>query len=67
MTRRGVAGKGSGSKDCRGAEHGQAYTKDCNGAVALRAALESGDRLGRGDKVNKQVNKQAETANPYKM
>jgi hypothetical protein len=28
LTRRGGAGKGSGSKGCRGAEHGQAFTKD---------------------------------------
>jgi hypothetical protein len=37
----GGAGKGSGSKRCRGAEHGQACTKDRTSAVALRAALES--------------------------
>jgi hypothetical protein len=60
--RRGGAGKGSGSKGCRGAEHGQAYTKDCTGAMALRAAIKSAVQLelGRGDKVNMQ----AELANP---
>jgi hypothetical protein len=41
MTRRGGAGKVSGSEGCRGAEHGQACTKDHTGAVALRVALES--------------------------
>jgi hypothetical protein len=47
MARMGVAGKGS---DCdgRGAEHDQACTKDCSGAVAVRAALESSVQLGRG-------------------
>jgi hypothetical protein len=39
MTRRGGAGKGSGSKGCRGAEHDQACTKERTGAVAIRAAL----------------------------
>jgi hypothetical protein len=52
MTRstRGGVGKGmrSGSKGCRGAEHGQACTKDRTGAEALRAALESAMQLGRG-------------------
>jgi hypothetical protein len=62
MIRKGVAGKGSRSKGCRGAEHGQKYTKDRTGAVALRAALESAVRLGRGD----EVNRQAEMANPTK-
>jgi hypothetical protein len=64
MTRRGGAGKGSGSKGCRGSEHGQACTnyKDRTGAVALRAALESAVQLGRGDVVNRQ----AEMANPAK-
>jgi hypothetical protein len=33
------AGKGSGSKGCRGAEHGQACTKEHTGAVAVRAPL----------------------------
>jgi hypothetical protein len=44
MTRTGGAGKGSGSKGCRGAEHGQACTKERTSteAVALRAALEIG-------------------------
>jgi hypothetical protein len=48
MTGRGGAGKDSGSKSCRGAEHGQAGTKDPTGAVALRAAVKSGVQLGRG-------------------
>jgi hypothetical protein len=55
MTRRGGAGKGSGSKGCRGAEHGQACTKERTGAVALRAALESAVQLGQGDEVNRQA------------
>jgi hypothetical protein len=54
MTRRGGAGKGSGSEDCRGAEHGQACTKDRTGAVALRTAIESAVQLGQGDEVNRQ-------------
>jgi hypothetical protein len=64
MTRREVAGKGSCSTGCRGAEHGQACTnlKDRTGAVALRAALESAVQPGRGDKVSKE----AEMANPTK-
>jgi hypothetical protein len=62
MTRRGGAGKGSGSKGCRGAEHGQACTKERTGAVAVRAALESAVQVGRGD----EGNKQAEMANPTK-
>jgi hypothetical protein len=41
MRRRGVAGKGSRSTGCRGAEHGQACTKDCTGVVALMAAHKS--------------------------
>jgi hypothetical protein len=43
--------KGSGSKGCRGAEHGQACTstKERTGAVAVRAALESAVQVGRGD------------------
>jgi hypothetical protein len=41
MTSRGEGGKGSDSKGCRVAEHGQACTKDRNGAVAVRAALKS--------------------------
>jgi hypothetical protein len=56
--------KGSGSKGCKGAEHGQTYTKDCTGAVALteslRAALESAVQLEQGD----EANRQAEMANP---
>jgi hypothetical protein len=62
MTRRGGAGKGSGSKGCRGAEHGQACTKDRTGAVAVRAAFESAVQVGRGD----EGNRQAEMANPTK-
>jgi hypothetical protein len=46
---RGGAGKGSGSKGCRGAEHGQACSKERTGAVAVRAALESAVQVGRGD------------------
>jgi hypothetical protein len=52
---RGRARKGSGSKGCRGAEHGQACTKDRTNAVALRAAFESAAQLGRGDEVNRQA------------
>jgi hypothetical protein len=48
MTRTGVAGKGSRSEGRRGAKHGQAYTKDRTGAVALRAALESAVQLAIG-------------------
>jgi hypothetical protein len=55
-------GKGCGSEGCRGAEHGQASTKDRIGAVALRAALESDVLLGRGD----EMNRQAEMASPTK-
>jgi hypothetical protein len=62
MTRRGGAGNGSGSKGCRGAKHGQACTKERNGAVAVRAALESAVQVGRGD----EGNRQAEMANPTK-
>jgi hypothetical protein len=60
MTRRGGARKGS--KGCRGAEHGQTYTKERTGAVAVRAALESAVQVGRGD----EGNMQAEMANPTK-
>jgi hypothetical protein len=63
MTRSGGAGKGKGSKGCRGAEHGQTYPEDRTGAVALRAALESAVQLGRGD----EVSMQAEMAIPSKM
>jgi hypothetical protein len=59
MTRRGGAGKGSGSKGCRGAEHGQACTKERTGTVAVRAALESAVQVGRGD----EGSRQAEMAN----
>jgi hypothetical protein len=62
MTRRGGVGKGTGSKGCRGAEHGQACTKERTGAVAVRAALESAVQVGRGD----ECNRQAEMANPTK-
>jgi hypothetical protein len=61
MARSGGAAKGSGSKGCRGVEHGQT-TQDRTGAVALRAALESAVQLGRGEKVNRQ----AEMAIPTK-
>jgi hypothetical protein len=61
MTRRGGVGKGTGSKGCRGAEHGQARKK-CTGAVAVRAALESAVQVGRGN----EGNRQAEMANPTK-
>jgi hypothetical protein len=49
MTRRGGAGKGTGSKGCRGAEHGQACTKERTGGVPVRAALESAVQVGRGN------------------
>jgi hypothetical protein len=55
MTRRGGAGKGSGSKGRRGAEHGQACTKERTGAVAVGAALESAVQVGRGDEGNRQA------------
>jgi hypothetical protein len=58
MTRRGGAGKGSGSilcSDCRGTEHGQTHTMDRTGAVALRVALESAVQLGRGYEMNRQA------------
>jgi hypothetical protein len=60
MTRREGAGEGSGSKGCRGAEHGQACTKERAGAMAVRAALESALQVGRGD----EGNRQADMANP---
>jgi hypothetical protein len=62
MRRRGGAGKGSGSKGCSGAEHGQACSKERTGAVAVRAALESAVQVGRGD----EGNRQAEMANTSK-
>jgi hypothetical protein len=62
MTRRGGAGKGSGSKGRGGAEHGQACTKERTGAVAVRAALESAVQVGQG----LEGNRQAEMANPTK-
>jgi hypothetical protein len=52
-TRRGKAENSSGSKGCRGAEHGQTCANDRTGAGALRAALESAVQLGRGDEVNR--------------
>jgi hypothetical protein len=55
MTRRGGAGKGSGSKGRGGAGHGQACTKERTGAVAVRAALESAVQVGRGDEGNSQA------------
>jgi hypothetical protein len=55
MKRRGWAGKGSGGKGCRSAEHGLACTKDHSAAVALGAALQSTVQLGRGDEVNRQA------------
>jgi hypothetical protein len=63
MTRRGGAGKGSGSEGCRDAEHGQACTKERTGAVAVRAALESAVQVGRRN----EGNRQAEVANPTKF
>jgi hypothetical protein len=62
MTRRGGAGKGSGSKGRGGAEHGQACTKERTGAVAVPEALESAVQVGRGD----EGNRQAVMANPTK-
>jgi hypothetical protein len=62
MTRRGGGGKGTGSKGCRGAEHGQACTTERTGAVAVRAPLESAVQVGRGN----EGNRQAEMANPTK-
>jgi hypothetical protein len=53
MTRRGGAGKGSGNKGRRGAEHGQACTKQCTGAVAVRAAPASAVQVGQGDEGNR--------------
>jgi hypothetical protein len=63
MTRRGGAGKGSGSKGRGGAKHGQEGTnyKERTGAEAVRA-LESAVQVGRGD----EGNRQAEMANPTK-
>jgi hypothetical protein len=62
MKRKGGAGKGSGSKGCRGAEHGQACAKERTAAVADMAALASAVLVGRGD----EGNRQAEMANPAK-
>jgi hypothetical protein len=62
MKRRGWAGKGSGGKGCRSAEHGLACTKDRSAAVALGAALKSAVQLWRGD----EVNRHAEMAMPMK-
>jgi hypothetical protein len=68
MTRRGGAGKGSGSNACRGAAHGQACTKEPTGAVAVRAALESAVQLGRGDVSElRGVNREADKSQPYEM
>jgi hypothetical protein len=63
MTRRGGVGKGTGSKGCRGAEHGQACTTERTGAVAVRAALQSAVQVGRGNEGNRQA---GEMANPTK-
>jgi hypothetical protein len=49
-----VAEKGSPSKGCSDAEHGQTCTKNHTGAVAVRAALESAVQLGRGHEGNRQ-------------
>jgi hypothetical protein len=46
MTRRGAAGKGSRNEGCKGAELGQTLTKDCTGALGVRAALESAVQRG---------------------
>jgi hypothetical protein len=59
MTRRGVAGKGSRSEGCRGAEHGQTCTSIRIERVLPLQPLESAVQLGRGD----QVHKQADMAN----
>jgi hypothetical protein len=64
MARRGLVAKGSRSEGCRGAEHGQTCNnKDRNGAVAVRAALESTVLVGRGH----EVFRQAEMANLTKL
>jgi hypothetical protein len=55
LTRSGRAGKGSGSKRCRGAGHGMYQGSHWYHLVALRAALESAVQLGRGDEVNRQA------------
>jgi hypothetical protein len=55
-------GKALAVKVGRGAEHGQACTKERTGAVAVRAALESAVQVGRGN----EGNRQAEMANPTK-
>jgi hypothetical protein len=55
----GVAGKGSRSKGCSGAEYCQTCSKALTGAVAVRAALGSAVQLEQCD----DVNRQAEMAN----
>jgi hypothetical protein len=66
MTGRGGAGKDSGGKSCRGAEHGQAGTKDSTGAEALGAALESGVQLGRG-LAKRRRDQASRNGQPYEM
>jgi hypothetical protein len=49
MTRRGGAGKGSGSKGCGGAEHGQTCTNHAGAWLPgqnLKVQLESAVQLG---------------------
>jgi hypothetical protein len=59
ITRRGRAGKGSGSKGCRGAEHDQYQEKHwCYGCQGSTSAV----HVGRGD----EGNRQAEMASPTK-
>jgi hypothetical protein len=71
-TRRGGAGKGSGSKGSRGAEYGQACTKERTGAVAVRASEEEGQHLNRPCKSCEasrglEGNRQARNGQPYEM
>jgi hypothetical protein len=40
------------TEGCRGAEHGQACTKDGTGAVAVRAALALAVQLGRSEQAS---------------
>jgi hypothetical protein len=65
MTRRGVAGKGSRSEGCRGAEHGQTCTsrgldKDRTGVVA--AAL----GIGRAARARRPSSQASRNGQPYK-
>jgi hypothetical protein len=66
---RGGAGKGSGGIGCRGAEHGQACSKDHTGAVARRAALDSAVQLGRGlaRRRSEQAAEISRNGQPYEM